>query len=86
MGGLMAKHDARKIIAGIEDPKTVPLLSRLSAEALAEFQSLHAEYLKNPAQFAGKWPQLARIYKDRWNLKTLSPAILRGNVERYNAT
>jgi hypothetical protein len=83
---MMASHNPRQILAGIDDLKTVPLLARLSAAAMAEFKSLHAEHNRDPSQFAGKWPQLARIYKTRWKLKTLSPSILRANVERYNGT
>jgi hypothetical protein len=82
----MSKHDPAKIIDAIDDPKTCPLLSRLSAAQLAEFKDLHALFQKDPSQFTGKWSRIASIYRDRWKLKTLSPAILRANIERYNGS
>ena len=82
----MAKHDPAKIINNIDDPRTAPLLSRLSPDQLAEFHDLQKLYQSDPAQFAGKWVRIAEIYRDRWNLKTLSPGILKKNIERINAS
>lgn len=82
----MAKHDPAKIINSIDDPRTTPLLSRLSPDQLAEFNDLQKLYQTDPGEFAGKWVRIAEIYRDRWNLKTLSPGILKKNIERIHGS